>query len=183
MSSPPCSPSPPSWPLSPASKTTRKSTSSRRSSSRANEKSALRWSLSGNVPHRCRPERRGRVQEQSQSHPPTPQNHRRINNLTTPCPKQNEAVPGFLDGTNGQSGQIKYQNQIFDLGTEFAWSLVPEPNVVFYTFWQPERINAGGGPSAPKSGTTPILMKRGCSGRARRGRSRGGWESVLGVEG
>ena len=54
---------------------------------------------------------------------------------------------GFLNGTNGKSGDVTYQNVVFDLESEFPWSLVMAINTNFYAAWEPAQINAGGGES------------------------------------
>lgn len=41
------------------------------------------------------------------------------------------------------------QNQVFDLNTTFASSMLMDISDTFYTGWQPVRINAGDGPSDP----------------------------------
>ncbi|KAK3721049.1 hypothetical protein LTR37_003339 [Vermiconidia calcicola] len=60
---------------------------------------------------------------------------------------QSAGITGFLNGTNGQVNEITYQNQVFDLGNDFAWTLLPVPSVNFYAAWQPVRVQAGDGPS------------------------------------
>ncbi|KAK5165107.1 uncharacterized protein LTR77_009204 [Saxophila tyrrhenica] len=65
-------------------------------------------------------------------------------------PKKKSGIKGFLNGTNGREGDIKYQNVVFDLGTDFGWSLIMAGNVEFYSGWQPVQVNAGEGPSDPE---------------------------------
>ena len=48
------------------------------------------------------------------------------------------------------SGATLY-NQEFDLGTSFPWMLEMATNTVFYSAWQPVRLNAGGYSSDPSA--------------------------------
>ncbi|EME78756.1 uncharacterized protein MYCFIDRAFT_89396 [Pseudocercospora fijiensis CIRAD86] len=53
------------------------------------------------------------------------------------------ASKGFLNATNVTSGDRTYYNQLFDLGTTFAWGLVIVESESFYAAWQPVEMNAG----------------------------------------
>lgn len=50
---------------------------------------------------------------------------------------------------------------MFDLGSDFAYSLIPLPTETFYATWQPVEINAGGGASAPKGGSGFFINETG----------------------
>jgi hypothetical protein len=57
------------------------------------------------------------------------------------------SAKGFLNGTNGKVKGTVYQNQVFDLGSEFPYTMIMDESVNFYAAWEPVRINAGDGPS------------------------------------
>ena len=73
---------------------------------------------------------------------------------------QAAAIKGFLNGTNGKEAGVTYQNQVFDLGNSFPWTMVMAENVNFYAAWEPVQVNAGGGPSAPNGNSGFVSLPK-----------------------
>ena len=51
-------------------------------------------------------------------------------------PDQTSGIEGFLNGTEGKSGGVTYQDVVFDLGSDFSWDLVMAANTNFYAAWE-----------------------------------------------
>ncbi|GAB7362297.1 hypothetical protein MBLNU230_g2315t1 [Neophaeotheca triangularis] len=68
-----------------------------------------------------------------------------LGDATLSTSNSSEAAIGYLTPLNITSDDgTPLSQQNLDLGNPFPWTLLPQPNTVAYTQWQPVRINAAG---------------------------------------